>query len=844
MTFLFKFCKIDYTNFAKKFSTQDNADPSKNFRGKDLFMKKYEISPERLKKECTPKDFEFNTTADIVPLEGIIGQERAKKSLEFGLRIKSNGYNIFVTGISGTGRTTSVEQTVRKIAKSQPIPDDWCYLYNFSNPDTPTALRLPKGKAVIFKKDMSALINELQTELPKKLESQLYEEHKNKIIKEFQNKRDELFEELENTAKVSNFQIKKTPSGIVIIPTIEGKPLEDEDIEKLTAEAKEDIKKKQEILYEKLNLVSREVRKLEKTAQQKLSELETETAKYTIEPRIEELKEKYKTFPSVLKYLDDVQKDMIDNIDDFKEKKEVEILPGVKLPERLSSLFKYQVNVFVDNSKTQGAPVIKEPNPTSYNLSGKIEYRPYQYGAMITDFTMIKAGALHKANGGYLILQTLDVLKNYFAWETLKRAIKNKEIVIEDLNEQFRLINTSTLKPEPIPLDVKILLIGSPFLFYLLFDYDEDFRKLFKVRADFSTLMDRDRKSILNYAAFISKLCKEEGLKQLDREAVCRIIEFGSRIASHQNKLTTRFIEIADIIREANFWAISENSETVQKKHVDIALEEKIFRSNLIEKRIEELIREGTIMVDTEGETVGQVNGLAVFTLGDYSFGKPSRITARVYIGRGGMINIEREVKLSGAIHNKGFLILTGYIGEKYGDNKPSVFSASICFEQMYEEIDGDSASSTELYALLSALSGLPVKQGIAVTGSVNQKGEVQAIGGVNEKIEGFYYTCKAKNITGEQGVIIPESNLKHLMLKDEVIEAVKQGKFHIWAVKTIDEGIEILTGTPAGTKDEKGNYPAGTVNYLVSKKLEKLTKNYLKYQKITESSKRREKKS
>jgi lon-related putative ATP-dependent protease len=824
---------------------QGNNNRDSDLRDKGMIsMKKYEIGPAKLKKECTGENFKFKTTAEVFPLEEMIGQERAKKSLEFGLKIRSDGYNIFVTGISGTGRTTSVEHAVKKTAQKQSAPDDWCYLYNFSNPDTPTAFRLPKGKAIIFRKDMDALTNELKTELPKELESKLYEEHKNQIIKEFQNKRNSLFEELENTAKKANFQIKKTPSGIVILPTIEGKPLEEEDTEKLTTEAKKEIQGKQEILYEKLNIVSTEVRKLEKEAQQKLSELETKAAKYTIGPRIEEMEEKYKNFPDVLKYLEDVEKDMIDNIDDFKENKEVEILPGVKLPGRTSSLFKYQVNVFIDNSKTQGAPVIKETNPTSYNLSGRIEYKPHQYGAMMTDFTMIKPGALHKANGGYLILQALDIFKNYFSWETLKRAIKNKEIIMEDLNEQFRLINTPTLRPEPIPLDLKILLIGNPIFYYLLFAYDEDFKKLFKVKADFSTLMDRNKENLLNYAAFISKICKEERLNPLDKEAVCRIVEYGSRIVSDQDKLTTRFIEIADIVREANFWAISENSETVNRKHIDIALEEKMLRSNLIEKRIEELIKKGTIMVDTEGETVGQVNGLSVLPLGDYSFGKPSRITARVYTGRGGMINIDREVKLSGAIHNKGFLILTGYIGEKYGDNKPAIFSASICFEQLYEEIEGDSASSTELYALLSSLSEMPIKQGIAVTGSVNQKGEVQAIGGVNEKIEGFYYTCKAKNITGEQGVLIPESNLKHLMLKDEVIESVKKGKFHIWAVKTIDEGIEILTGIPAGKKDKKGNYPVGTLNYLISKKLDNLTKNYMKYQRMQEPPKKRKKKS
>ncbi|MCX8082708.1 MAG: AAA family ATPase [bacterium] len=795
-------------------------------------MEKYKVPVEKLRKKCDLKSFKFNTTEEISPLEGLIGQERAKKALEFGLKIKSDGYNIFVAGISGTGKTTSVEQAVRKTAEEQKVPDDWCYVYNFSNPDNPVALRLPPGMAVAFKKDMEELVKELQIELPKELESQLYEEHKNQIIKEFQEKKNEMLEEFESSAKSSGFLIKKTPTGVVMVPSIEGKPLEEEDIEKLTEQAKEDIKKKQEILHEHFNQISREIRKLEKEAQRKLVDLETQTARATISPRIEELKEKYKKFPEILKYLDDVEKDMVENADSFKEKREIEILPGIKLPDRPSTLYKYEVNVLIDNSCLKGAPVIKETNPTSYNISGRIEYRP-QYGAMVTDFTMIKPGALHKANGGYLILQVLDIFKNYFSWETLKRAIKNKEIIIEDLNEQYRLINTPTLRPQPIPLDVKVVLIGNPLFYYLLFTYDEEFKKLFKVKADFSTIMDRDEEGITNYVAFISKICKEEKLLPFDRESTSEIIEYGARIAEDQNKLTTRFSEIADIIREANFWALTENSSVVKTSHVKKALEEKIFRSNLIEKRIEELIKEGTIMVDTEGEKVGQINGLAVLTMGDYSFGKPSRITARVYTGRSGMINIDREVKLSGTIHNKGFLILTGYMGEKYGVDKPLVFSATLCFEQLYEEIEGDSASSTELYALLSAISGLPLKQGIAVTGSVNQRGEVQPIGGVNEKIEGFYHTCKIKGLTGEQGVIIPKTNIRHLMLKDEVINAVKEGKFHIWAVSTIDEGIEILTGVPAGDKDKKGDYPEGTVNYLVSKRLEELTRNYLKHQKI-----------
>lgn len=804
-------------------------------------MKKYILPVEMLRKECNLKNFNFTSTEEIHPLEGLIGQERAKKALEFGLQIRNDGYNIFVAGIPGTGKTTSVEQAVRNLAKGQRVPDDWCYVHNFANPGNPISLRLQAGMSLSFKKDMEELVKELQIELPKELESQLYEEHKNQIIKDFQKQKNEILEEFENSAKAANFQIKKTPSGIIMVPSVEGKPLKEEDIEKLTESAKEEIKKNQDVLHEHFNQISIKIRKLEKEAQIKLAETETQLAKSMIGPRIEELKEKYKNFQEISEYLDNVEQDMIENVDSFKDKKEVEIIPGIKLPERPSNLYKYDVNILIDNSHLKGAPVIKEINPTAYNLSGKIEYRS-QYGAMITDFNMIKSGSLHKANGGYLILQVLDIFKNYFSWETLKRAMKNKEIIIEDLNEQYRLINTPTLRPQSIPMDVKVILIGNPLFYYLLFQNDEDFKKLFKVKADFSTIMDRNMEGITNYLAFISKFCQEEKLLPLDKESVAKIVEYGSRIADDQNKLTTRFSEIADVIREANFWAMSDNSTVIKKPYVKKALEEKIFRSNLIEKRIEELIKEDTIMVDTEGEVVGQINGLSVLTLGDYSFGKPSRITARAYTGRGGMINIDREVKLSGAIHNKGFLILNGYMGEKYGVDKPLIFSATICFEQLYEEIEGDSASSTELYSLLSALSGLPIKQGIAVTGSINQRGEIQPIGGVNEKIEGFYHICKVKRLTGKQGVIIPRSNIKHLMLKDEVIEAVDKGQFHIWAVSTIEEGIEILTGVPAGEKDKKGKYPKSSVNYMVSKRLDELTLNYLKHQKIPTDKKRRRK--
>jgi len=787
-------------------------------------MQKKSLSPEQVRVICDPGWLNFDTTADVPPIEGIIGQDRAARAIEFGLQIDQDGYNIYVSGIPGSGRTTSVESAVREIAKKRPVPDDWCYVYNFKEPDSPKCLRFPPGKAVIFRDDMETFVEELKIELPKAFEGKAYDEQKNLIIRKFQKEKEEIIREIEERAKNASFALKRASSGFVFVPLVEGKPLTDEDMEKLTEESRKEIKMKEEILVSDLSEAFRKIRQADRSLREEIQKIEYETTLFTVSPRINELKEKYAEFPDVIEYLEEVQRDIIENPSEFEEKKDIEILPGLKSPVKENNLFKYKVNVFIDNSKTQGAPVVRETQSTYYNLTGRIEYRP-ALGAMLTDFTMIKPGALHKANGGYLILHILDVLRNYYAWEALKRTIKNKDIRIEDINEQFRIINTPTLKPQPIPANVKIILIGSPMIYYILYTYDEDFEKLFKVRADFSSIMDRDIEGVRQYAEFISRRVKEDKLKEFDKNAVAKIVEYGSRIVEDQKKLSTRFMEITDLLREANHWANIDSSEIVRQQHVQKAIEEKIYRSNLIEKRIEELMKDGIIMVDTDGEAVGQVNGLSVLSLGDYQFGKPSRITASVSIGKGGPIHIDREVKMSGTIHNKGFLILKGLFAEKFGRNFPLSFSATLCFEQVYEEIEGDSASSTEYYGLISGISEIPIKQGIAVTGSINQKGEVQPIGGVNEKIEGYYSICKIMGLTGNQGVIIPEKNSTHLMLKEEVVQAIQDGKFNVWAVKDVDEGIEILTGMPAGKIQEDGTYPEGTVNYVVSQKLMELAR-------------------
>jgi lon-related putative ATP-dependent protease len=532
----------------------------------------------------------------------------------------------------------------------------------------------------------------------------------------------------------------------------------------------------------------------------------------------------YASYQKVVEYLNAVQEDILLNLEDFKEQPPQQSpIPGLKLPHQEPSFERYQVNVLVDNKGTEGAPVVFEPNPTYNNLFGRIEHVMQMGGAATTNFTLIKPGALHRATGGYLIVDAREVLINPFAWDALKRCIRNCEIKVEDVLEQYRFMTIVSLKPEPVPLQAKIIMIGSPWIYYLLFHLEPDYRKLFKVKADFDSRITRTPEILKDYALFVATHCKGENLLPFDRTGVAGLVEFSARLVEDQERLSSQFMEIADLIREASYWAGKVGSPLVTKEFVKKAIEEEVYRSNRIEERMQELFDDGIIMVDTEGAVTGQINGLSVITLGDYTFGRPSRVTARVYMGRGGMVNIEREVKLSGPIHDKGMLILTGYLGGKFAQGKPLSFSASICFEQSYDGVEGDSASSTELYALLSALSGLPLKQGIAVTGSVNQLGRVQPIGGVNYKIEGFYAVCKARGLTGEQGVIIPKSNERHLMLKDEVVEAVREGRFHVWSVETIDQGIEILTGLPAGEMLTDGNYPDGTVNFLVNGRLQAL---------------------
>jgi lon-related putative ATP-dependent protease len=778
-----------------------------------------ELPAEKLRLECAPKCVHCETTEEMAILEEIIGQERAVRALKFGLEIKERGFNIYVAGLPGSGRTTAVRDFLEEIAKDKPVPPDWCYVNNFSAPFVPKAIKLPLGRGKEFQRDMKNFIAEVRSVLPKAFESEDYGTKRDAVIRTIEEERAGLVAQLNEKAQKEGFVIQSTPIGVLIIPLVKGKPLSDQELLALPHQIRGEIEKRRDKLKSELRSAMRRLKGLERKGNEEIQKLNREVALYAIGHLVDGLMEKYEKFPDVRTYLEDVRKDILENVTLFiKEPK----APPVPIPVpwlKELPLRKYEVNVIVDNSDLKGAPVVTELNPTHQNLFGRIE-KEAQFGVLTTDFTMVRGGSLHKANGGYLVLPAEEVLRNMFSYDSLKRALMNRCITIEEAGERLGFITTKGLRPEPIPLDVKVVLIGNPLLYQRLYLLDMDFKELFKVKADFDTTMNRTDENVRKYASFVCTLCRKEKLKHLHASGVAKIVEYGSRLAQDQKKLSTTFGEIADIVREANFYALQENSEYVNADHVKKAIDEKIYRSNLIQEKIQEMIERNVLLIDTDGEAVGQVNGLSVMSLGDFSFGVPSRVTASIGLGREGIIDIQREAKMAGPIHTKGVMILSGYLAEKYARDKPLSLSARLVFEQSYGMVEGDSASSTELYALLSALSGLPIKQTIAVTGSVNQKGEVQAIGGVNEKIEGFFEVCKAKGFTGEQGVIVPESNVHNLMLKEEVVEAVRKEKFHIYPVKNIDQGIEVLTRAKSGARRPDGTFEEKTINHKVNKSL------------------------
>lgn len=790
-----------------------------------------ELKYTELKNFYEKENFKFSDTSQIKPLDdGIIGQERGVEAFDFGLQVKMKGYNIYVAGLSGTGKTSYAISSTKKLALKENIPYDWCYVYNFQDPRSPLAIRLEAGLGKQFRDDMTELVEIFNTEIQKAFNSEDYENQKADIMKVYEEKKDILMRELTDVAKENGFGIKNTNSGIYFMPIIDGNIINEEQYDSLDEDTKASINESSELVQEKAASIMRDLREHERDAKKVSDDLDYKIGMFAIGHYVNAFQEKYKDYDRVLQYIEAVQEDVLENIvefiDDEGEEDETlsSLLPMLSKKSTEDVTLKYKVNLLVDNSESVGAPVIVDFNPTYYNLVGEIEYDS-EFGNLTTDFMKIKAGLFHKANGGYLIVQAQDILTNVQSWEALRRVIKTKEISMENLREQLGAITMPTLKPEPIPCNIKIIMIGSGYYYDLLSDYDEEFGKLFKIRADFDYEMECTNKNINDIASFIRSFVDKEKTQHFDASAVAKVVEYSSRIAERQNKLSTRFNQIAEILCEAATWAKIQKDNIITAMHVDKAVEEKEQRLKLYQDKLAEMLDENVIMIDTTGKKVGQINGLAVFDMGSYSFGNPSRITATTYIGMSGIVNIEKEADMSGSTHNKGVQIITGYLGQHYAQDFPLSVSCRICFEQNYNGIDGDSASSTELYCILSSLSNLPINQELAVTGSVNQKGEIQAIGGVSYKIEGFYELCKKRGLTGSQGVIIPESNIKDLVLKDSVVNAVKEGKFHIYPIKTIDEGIELLMDTPAGRPDENGKYPPTSVHGLVMKKLKEYYK-------------------
>lgn len=763
----------------------------------------FRLQSKQLTKKCDLDEFTFETTAELKPFKGIIGQPRANNALHFGFQIKEKGYHIYVAGMAGTGKASFTDSMAREFAKEEPVPSDWIYVYNFEKKESPQAISLAPGSGKAFKEEVEGMVEELRKLIPETFKGMEYESRRSDFIRIANQKKTQILKKLNEKSADYGFMYSPTEKGLFSIALKDNRPMNEEDFQNLSVEERE----KMMIKYDELKLVTiddfNKLRETDEELVQGIKDLDKKIVADLVRFNIDRLIKHYKENDDIVKYLNELEEDILENVDRFKNGPINNFSFFDSPKDKDDSFFvRYSVNLFIDNSNLKHAPVINESNPIYYNLMGSIEYRS-QMGVLATDFTRIKPGSLHLANGGYLIFQMKEILSNPISWEMLKRALKTDEINIENQNKLMGYAITSSLKPEPIPLDVKVIIIGDEYIYNMLYAYDDDFRKLFKIKADFDIEMKKDKSNIALITEFIATHCQKNKLKPLDRTAVCRVIEYASRLAEHQNKMSTEFNKIVEILYESNFWANMESSDIITDKHIQKAIDEKIYRSNKYEEKLNEMFEEETILIDLDGEKVGQINGLAVLGVGDHVFGKPSRITASVYSGEEGIINIERESDQSGKHHNKGVLILSGYLGQNYATKKPLGISISIGFEQNYSIIDGDSASSTELYAILSSMAKVPIKQYIAVTGSVNQRGEIQPIGGVNEKIEGFYEICKKKGLTGIQGVMIPKKNVKNLMLKDEVIQSVNEGKFNIYAIEHIDEGMEILTGLKKDKLDD-----------------------------------------
>ena len=787
---------------------------------------KNELNYKDLKMTCDKSLFNFSeTTEEVENITTGIGQERGIKALEFGLQVNVKGYNIYIEGPSGVGKTMYTKNYLNKISKKQKVPCDWCYIYNFDNPNEPIAVSLPAGQGKEFKNAMDGFILEVKKDIKKTFNADDFEKEKALIKQEFEVKRSAILDKLNQDASKHNFQVKSSQNGIYMMPIVNGKAIDEEEFDKLEASIKNEYEQKSVIVQNQIMEAIEQIKLIEKQSDNKVSEWQSNIALLTINVHINYLKSQFKRNKKITKFLNDVKKDVLKNVSYFlEEDKEKPQQPANPVNKKQDPSLNYRVNLFVDNSESEGAPVIMDSNYTYHNIFGSLEYENY-YGALKTDHTMLKPGLLQRANGGYIIFQAKDLLQNSMCYEALKKALRVKEISIENTVDQRSSMVMVSLKPEPIPLDLKVILIGNSTIYQTLLSMDSDFRKLFKIKVEFEDDAPINKENVNKLASIIHGFCENEELPQLDKGAMARIVEYASKIAGSHKKLSTRFDDLIQIVGEAATWAKISKSKVVTEDFINKALDEQINRVKKFDSKYLEMIKDNSLLINTSGFDVGTLNGLTILTIGNYSFGKPAKITVNTYTGKSGIVNIEREVELSGSSHSKGVLILTGYLGELFAQDIPLSLTASICFEQLYNGVDGDSASSTELYGLLSSLSGIPINQAIAVTGSVNQKGQIQPIGGVNEKIEGFYQICKMRGLDGSHGVMIPVQNVDNLQLSDEIVDSVKNGLFHIYSVSTIEEGIEVLTGVPAGKKDKNGNFPAGTVNYLVHEKLKKYAK-------------------
>ena len=789
---------------------------------------KNELSYRDLKMICDQNMFKFETTKELEPINDGIGQERGIKALEFGINVNIKGYNLYLEGPSGVGKTMYTKNYLDSIAPKKKVPNDWCYIYNFKNPNEPIAVSLPAGQGKEFQENMEGFIKEVKKDIKKTFNADDFEKEKALIKKEFEEKREIVLTKLNENSQKHGFQVKSAQNGIYMMPVVEGKVIQEEEFDKLDEEVKRIYEEKSVIVQQQIMDAISEIKQIERQSDKKVSEWQSNIALLTVNAHINYIKSKYKRNKKINQFLNDVKQDVLKNVSYFleedKNQNNSQVQPVPQMPKRQDPCLNYRVNLFIDNSGREGCPVVMDSNYSYQNLFGKLEYENY-YGALKTDFTMLKPGLIQQANGGYIIFQAKDLLSNPACYEELKRVLRVKELSIDNAMEQRTSMAMISLKPEPIPLDLKVILIGNSNIYHTLLSMDADFRKLFKIKVEFEETAPINEENVNKLARFVHTFCEQEGLLPLDKSAMARIVEYASRLAGEKGKLSTRFTDIAQVVGEACTWAKLSKNKIVTEEYVDKALDERVDRIKKYDAKYIEMIKENTLLINTKGSLVGELNGLTVMTIGDYTFGKPAKITVNTYTGKEGIVNIEREVEMSGSTHSKGVYILSGYLGELFAQDIPLCLTASICFEQLYNGVDGDSASSTELYGLLSSLSEIPIKQSIAVTGSVNQKGQIQPIGGVNEKIEGFFQICKMRGLDGSHGVMIPVQNINNLQLSDEVVDAVKNKQFHIYAVSTIDEGIEVLTGVPAGKKDKDGNFPAGTINRLVYEKLRKYAK-------------------